>query len=807
MVKKILFGLGIVFLVVALIVIAPFNDVESQYCQGADYNALENNKDSKYANCYRFLDSFVEFSGEDSEIDPLLMMAIAAQEGGFCSDAYLHSDIGIMQAESCRGGRCPTADRQIEEGINTFRQKASIFRNLNVDEDIPIMDLILFSYNRGEAVAKNALKILKERDDIADLGQALIEACKEYYNVDGLGCERCSKDSHGNDKCNPDKLDDGSLRAYSVGYPLAIYDKHAEICSDAGGKIDSTTLIGVDLDYIYSDPTKIYGTYTFNPNFRTSFDYDFIDYELLWEYSTTAMNDCVDKETDVEFEECIKIIFEVEPFVMEECETAEQKEFRQFVEKFLSCKDAEFPSGANSCRCKNVFGNIDLTEEFVVEIKPQTASYAGSEEQTNFLFSDGDNQFVVDDEIRVVHNIDQDFDTHSITPTTPIKFEGYLRLPGFQSRMVRGQTTFHNPHLQLIKTNKWLGIFLKSNDDRAQIDLYENLPKCEEKKGIYPMCIRNTKTDILYKFALDFSNGEATRVSLPTDYAPPTTSTTALCRNIPSDLEIPELTEAEVRDLSAEKVWEYRWEIPKARGMMRTSSLPCVDLLTKMIGTRPGLVGTKEDANASISAVQGEVETAAQAHDVPKALINTVITIESRGKYNAVSTTGAMGIMQLISDHYYPKKSNPAAYGGVNIAPFDTALNIDRGANLLKNIVSESKTRNNAVEDVDVMLFIYSRGGRAFSDVKDLFWGKGNGPEPRVHWKEFVGSEEKLEPYAEQLDEPIEYYLEGGNYINVVKDICKQDSSSPYSYLNDEFYQISDTDPGWFITWYNEHCV
>ena len=80
--------------------------------------------------------------------------------------------------------------------------------------------------------------------------------------------------------------------------------------------------------------------------------------------------------------------------------------------------------------------------------------------------------------------------------------------------------------------------------------------------------------------------------------------------------------------------------------------------------------------------VRGHVEAAAARFDLPVALIEAVIEAESGGRPRAVSSAGAMGLMQLMPGTWAQLRGRLA----LGADPFDPADNILAGAAYLKDL-------------------------------------------------------------------------------------------------------------------------
>lgn len=81
--------------------------------------------------------------------------------------------------------------------------------------------------------------------------------------------------------------------------------------------------------------------------------------------------------------------------------------------------------------------------------------------------------------------------------------------------------------------------------------------------------------------------------------------------------------------------------------------------------------------------VRPHVEAAAVRFDLPSELIEAVIAVESGGRVRAVSSAGAMGLMQLMPGTWAALRSQL----GLGADPFDPADNIVAGAAYLRELL------------------------------------------------------------------------------------------------------------------------
>jgi soluble lytic murein transglycosylase-like protein len=100
--------------------------------------------------------------------------------------------------------------------------------------------------------------------------------------------------------------------------------------------------------------------------------------------------------------------------------------------------------------------------------------------------------------------------------------------------------------------------------------------------------------------------------------------------------------------------------------------------LTALAGCSGGMLFGDGPHSLSDSTLNSIVATESRAHDVSPLLVRAVITQESGGDPSAISTAGAMGLMQLMP-------GTAAAYGVNN--PFDPDENVGAGAAYLHDLL------------------------------------------------------------------------------------------------------------------------
>ena len=116
-----------------------------------------------------------------------------------------------------------------------------------------------------------------------------------------------------------------------------------------------------------------------------------------------------------------------------------------------------------------------------------------------------------------------------------------------------------------------------------------------------------------------------------------------------------------------------------------------------------GTAGTKAAAGAD-GGYGSLIETSAQKYHVDPRLVSAVAEAESHFEQGAVSSTGAVGVMQLMPD--------TAASLGVN--PYDAAQNIDGGAHYLRQLLDSFGG------DVKKAVAAYNAGSQAVRDYNGV---------------------------------------------------------------------------------------
>jgi soluble lytic murein transglycosylase-like protein len=147
-----------------------------------------------------------------------------------------------------------------------------------------------------------------------------------------------------------------------------------------------------------------------------------------------------------------------------------------------------------------------------------------------------------------------------------------------------------------------------------------------------------------------------------------------------------------------------------------------VDAIKRLVGFDPHFYSLSGSAiSSNLDAMQQYVHEAHQRYpNVPLDLINAVIVQESRGTWNAVSRTGALGVMQLTKGNYYPidsktGKLDESVFHSFN--PFNPQKAILRGTQMLSGYLRQYGTSSDGVNKA---LATYNQGPGRSKDANGV---------------------------------------------------------------------------------------
>ncbi|KTD35412.1 putative deoxyribonuclease RhsA [Legionella moravica] len=164
-----------------------------------------------------------------------------------------------------------------------------------------------------------------------------------------------------------------------------------------------------------------------------------------------------------------------------------------------------------------------------------------------------------------------------------------------------------------------------------------------------------------------------------------------------------------ILSLSAEEIWNIR----AFQGTInQVKKVGRIDAIEKLVGydRKKLYILSEKQVAANLDNLQQHVLNAHNRYpNVPVELINAVIYHESKGVWNAVSYTGALGVMQLTADNYY---KGPNA----NFNPFDVGKSINYGVGMLSKYLNKFGSTQDGINKT---LAAYNQGeGHVSNSIK-----------------------------------------------------------------------------------------
>ncbi|HSB74285.1 MAG TPA: lytic transglycosylase domain-containing protein [Terriglobales bacterium] len=143
-------------------------------------------------------------------------------------------------------------------------------------------------------------------------------------------------------------------------------------------------------------------------------------------------------------------------------------------------------------------------------------------------------------------------------------------------------------------------------------------------------------------------------------------------------------------------VTEHQWKpVPPASHRSMKAARSAAAEVRRLLRAAPEARGYSAGDIAAPADIDEAIEQAAARHNVDPNLVRAVIKVESNFNPNAVSRTGAMGLMQLM----------PVTARQLNVSnPFDPEQNVDAGVRHLKHLL------DNFGGDVRLTLAAYNAG-------------------------------------------------------------------------------------------------
>lgn len=308
-------------------------EVSYDVCEG--YALEEMDTVPSLTSCRRYQEIVLETLEElNAELDPLLVFTLIQQESR-CGE--LDED-NFMQVDRCvnKNGEVTCTWKTIaEEGIQQLKQERNTLASLGATGQ-ELLELTLFSYNRGLQTAKDAYQ---QRSQGVPLRTAMEDSCTNIYNKECYGTAwNCRYTAKNNGKGGRDKCTDPGLGA---GYPETLLAKYEANCKALGGIYTRGQYAGLFTE-------QQLGDYTLTPHFQYAVPYSFAPYEALEDFARNLIKACTNdpvacvEQNMQEFNQAHDTIH-----LSERCGRPEQKVLYDVVENIYACGRY----GATECYC------------------------------------------------------------------------------------------------------------------------------------------------------------------------------------------------------------------------------------------------------------------------------------------------------------------------------------------------------------------------------------------------------------------------------------------------------------------------